>query len=129
MSVRSKVAAVAAPEAAAARHAIPEHKHYPRRGNDPRVSAPGSKAAQQRQAIEDIKARRPAEPEGPSSPPAPPASDSTADALTPSHTGGGVVLGVVGVVLLRAYLTGGGAGVKRLLNAKLFNKVTTGAGK
>jgi hypothetical protein len=29
---------------------------------DPRVTAPGSKAARQRQAIEDIKARRPAAP-------------------------------------------------------------------
>jgi len=119
-----------------------------KRGADPRVSAPGSKAAQQRQAIEDMKARREPEPE-----PEDQADDEHEDqdhehesstrtgpsfgnplaGMKAPATGGGFVLGLMAWAVVRAYIgndkTGlsGPAGVKALLNAKLFNKV--GGGK
>jgi hypothetical protein len=126
--------AAAAPEAAAARRAVGGGKGrspVP----DPRVTAPGSKAAQQRQAIEDLKARRPAAPGHPMVPAAatptspPPASPGDGPSLSaPSvpasvQTGSGFLLGVFVWAVGLSYLQGGGvSGVRKFLAAKFLNK-------
>jgi hypothetical protein len=107
---------------------------------DPRKAAPGSKAATQRQAIEDLKANRPApspsssgdgaDPADPS-PPAP-ATPAPAGVSLPSvpglssgaaQTGSGFVLGLFfwGWVAL-PYLRGGAPEVRKTLLAKFLNK-------
>lgn len=149
MSVRSKATGaaikVAAPEAAVAAKAAGAAGGKGGRRKaplpDPRQSAPGSKAARDRQAVEDIKARR--------KPEEPPADDEHQDdehqddagdgpSLNPfggmqgPATGGGFVLGLLVWAVVRAWIgnpgqPSGAAGVKALANAKLFNKTTGGA--
>jgi hypothetical protein len=115
MTVPAVKAARAATSAAGRRHT---RRRQP--ATDPRVSAPGSKAAQQRQAIEDVKARRAPDPASPASPgggfsvPAIPAAVST---------GSGFLLGVGAWAIGLAYLRGGAPEVRRFLAAKFFNKV------
>lgn len=118
-----------APEAKVASKAAGAAGHRRRRppAADPRVTAPGSPAARQRQAIEDIKAKRTPEPEpapAPASPP--PASPGGGLSLpaTPAAvgTGSGFLLGVFAWALGLAYLQGGPAGVKKFLAAKFLNK-------
>lgn len=124
---------IAAPEAAVAAKAAGKGGA----GKDPRKNAPGSKAAQQRQAIEDLKGRRPDvdedladehedqadEHERRPSPSAPAAG------MSAPATGGGVVLGFIVYALVRAYIgnpgqPSGAAGVKRLVLAKFLNKTS-----
>lgn len=122
---------VVAPEASAARAAASGRRRRPPAA-DPRVTAPGSKAAQQRQAIEKIKASRPAQP--PVSPatesPAPTSSGTgpSAPALpagttAAASTGSGFLLGVIAWALALNYLQGGLPQVRKFAAAKLFNKV------
>jgi hypothetical protein len=131
VSVRSKVAAVAAPEVAAAAH-HGKGKRPP--AADPRKSAPGSKAARDREAIEAIKANRKPEPASDEG-----AKPDTADDAAPSSsssgssssglglsvpsTGGGMVLGFIAWAIFRNYLNGT---TGQWVNAKLFNKVEAG---
>jgi len=95
---------------------------------DPRVTAPGSKAARQREDIERIKAARPPEPAPePSEPAAPPPASpggglSLPAAPAAASTGSGFLLGVFAWALGLAYLQGGSAGVKKFLAAKFLNK-------
>lgn len=134
MTVRSKAAGaatlVAAPEAAVASKAAGA-------GKDPRTTAPGSKAAQQRQAIENIKANRKAgeapsdEDPKPDTQPAASTGGPLAGMEAPA-TGGGFLLGLMVWAVARAAIggpgqPGGAAGVKRLLLAKFLNKTTNGA--
>lgn len=120
-------------------------------GKDPRKTAPGSKAAQQRQAIEDIKARRKPEPEPEPSDEDPKPDKPQAEDQGDEHesstsggpslgnpfggmkapaTGGGFVLGLMVWAVVRAYIgndkTGlsGPDGVKALLRAKFLNKTS-----
>src|SRR5438309_1338763 len=117
----AKVAlAAAAPEAAVAGKAAKAAG-----GTDPRRTAPGSTAAQQRQAIEDIKARRPAPPPaGPGHPMIPAAASASPPPASPgggpslpgmpaaAATGSGFLLGVFAWAVALAYLQHGGvAGV------------------
>lgn len=121
---------VAAPEAAAAASVAGKAG-----GKDPRKTSPGSKAARQRQSIEDLKARRPADPP----PPPSGAGEDQGDehggggfsnplaGMQGPATGGGFVLGVIVWAVARAYIgvpgsPSGAAGVRRLLLAKAFNK-------
>jgi hypothetical protein len=127
--------AAAAPEAAAARR-VASAAGGGRGGKgpvpDPRVTAPGSKAAQQRQQIEDMKARRPAAPHPmvPTAAPAdpPPASPGGGPSLpsmsmpAPMATGSGFLLGVFAWAIGLAYLRGGPAEVRKFLAAKFLNK-------
>jgi hypothetical protein len=128
--------AAAAPEAAAARRvasAAGGGKGGKGKASDPRVTAPGSEAARQRQAIEDMKARRPAQPHPmvPTAAPAaspPPASPGGGPSL-PSmsvpasmQTGSGFLLGVFAWAVGLAYLRGGPAEVRKFLAAKFLNK-------
>lgn len=137
MSVRSKATgaalAVAAPEAELGAAAAGKAG---KRSPDPRVSRPGSKAAQQRQQIEDLKARRkPDEPDDEHDDEDQDDDEQDGGRFAPfagmqaPATGGGVVLGVIVWALVRAYIgnpgqPSGAAGVKALVNAKLFNKTT-----
>lgn len=117
---------VAAPEAAVASKAAGRGR---RPAADPRRTAPGSKAAQQRQAIEQIKDQRPPEPapepQAPASPaPLSPGAGPSMPVLpAPVQTGSGLLLGVFVWALGLAYLHGGSAGVKKFMAAKFFNKV------
>lgn len=119
---------VVAPEAKAAQSVAGS-----RAGADPRVTAPGSNAARQRQSIEDIKARRKPEPAAAatSSAPAAPAPSSSGPGLSmpapvaaAAGTGGGFLLGLFGWALGLAYLRGGSDGVKQLMLAKFLNKTS-----
>jgi hypothetical protein len=121
---------IAAPEAAVASKAAGA-------GKDPRKTAPGSKAAQQREEIEQIKARR-----KPADEPADEHEDQDDEhepeaaggglgnalgGMQGPATGGGFVLGVIVWALVRAYIgnegqPSGAAGVKRLVRAKFLNK-------
>lgn len=120
---------VVAPEAAVASRVASRGGR--RSAADPRVSAPGSKAAAQRDAIESIKANRPPEPapEPASDGPAPTSSGAgpSMPSLPPmpaaAGTGSGFLLGVFAWALGLAYLQGGSAGVKKFIDAKFFNKV------
>jgi hypothetical protein len=134
--------AAAAPEAAAARRVASAAGGSRGKGGrppvaDPRVAAPGSEAARQRQAIEEIKARRPAAPGHPmipaasssSAPAAPsPASPGGGPSL-PSvsvpgsvQTGSGFLLGVFAWAVGLAYLRGGTPEVRKFFAAKFLNK-------
>jgi hypothetical protein len=125
--------AVAAPEAAAAGKVAARAGAGGRRpAADPRVSAPGSKAAQQRQAIEDLKARRPAQPHPmvPTSPANPPPTSPGGGPSMPSvpampaaaATGSGFLLGVFAWALGLAYLQHGMPGVRQFMAAKFLNQ-------
>jgi hypothetical protein len=125
MTVPAVKAARAATSAAGRRHT---RRRQP--ATDPRVSAPGSKAAQQRQAIEDVKARRapdpaPVAPPAPESPsPASPGGGFSVPAIPAAvSTGSGFLLGVGAWAIGLAYLRGGAPEVRRFLAAKFFNKV------
>jgi hypothetical protein len=97
---------------------------------DPRVTAPGSRAAAQREAVEQLKAKRAAEPapapvvESP--PPASPGGGFSAPslpALPPAaSTGSGFLLGVAAWAVGLAYLRGGWPEVRKFGAAKFFNK-------
>lgn len=97
--------------------------------NDPRRTAPGSKAAQQREGIEAIKASRPPEPEpAPTTADVPPPTSPGGGPSLPAmpaaaSTGSGFLLGVIAWAGALAYLKGGLPGLKKFANAKLFNKV------
>jgi hypothetical protein len=120
---------VVAPEAAVASRATRGGR---RSAADPRINAPGSKAAAQRDAIEAIKANRPPEPAAPetaSDGPAPtssgagPSMPSLPAMPAAASTGSGFLLGVFAWAVGLAYLQGGSAGVKKFMAAKFFNKV------
>jgi len=97
---------------------------------DPRVTAPGSAAARQREDIERIKASRTPEPDpapaaepqqGP--PPASPGGGPSLPAMpAAASTGSGFLLGVFAWAVGLAYLQGGSAGVRKFLAAKFLNK-------
>jgi hypothetical protein len=119
---------------------------------DPRVTDPGSEAARQRQAVEDVKAARKPEfdpsllvdpqsddPNAPQPAKATSSGPSTPKFLTnqdgspgwwpkaggtqrTANAGGGFLLGTIGYVVALTYLRGGSAGVKQLLRAKFLNK-------
>jgi hypothetical protein len=127
---------VVAPEAKVASMAAGGRRRRPP-VPDPRVTAPGSEAARQRQAVEDIKAARPPEPTTePAAPPAPsPASPGGGPSLpappasvqAAASTGSGVLLGLFTWGLVLSYLglngkASGTAGVKAFLAAKFLNK-------
>lgn len=105
-------------------------------GKDPRKSAPGSKAAQQREAIEGIKAKRQPEDqadehdehEDQADEHAGKSSSGVAGMEGPA-TGGGFLLGLMVWAVARAYIGNPGQpsgvdGVKRLLRAKFLNKTS-----
>lgn len=100
---------------------------------DPRTSAPGSKAARQREDVERIKAARPAEPTpAPAAAPAAPPPSSLGGGLSlPSApapvsaaaaTGSGFLLGVFVWAAGLAYLKHGPAGLKQFLGNKFLNR-------
>jgi hypothetical protein len=99
---------------------------------DPRVAAPGSKAARQREDIERIKAARAPDPAPVESTPAspPPASPGGGLPSLPvpaaAATGSGFLLGVFVWALGLAYLREGGDGVRKFMAAKFFNKTEGG---
>jgi hypothetical protein len=123
---------VAAPEAAAAKGK--------RKAKDPRESNPGSEAARQRQAIEDVKAARKPEHEDEDQADEHEDEDQADEhgggglrspfaGMEAPSTGGGILLGVMGWALLRAWIgnpgqPSGAAGVKALLRAKFLNKTS-----
>lgn len=93
----------------------------------------GTKARQQRDAIEAIKSSRPAQPvddelaeqpqEPSSPPPASPGGGLAAPAMpAAASTGSGFLLGVFAWAVGLAYLNGGSDGVKKFLAAKFLNK-------
>lgn len=137
MSIRSKVAAVAVPEAAAARHLAGEkdpakvHTELQRRRK-----AAAARAAARRATPEPQ--QQTGEPGGGGSdvaaggataaaPASKPAPLFTADQMSAAHTGSGVLLGAMAWVLVRAYLEGGVPGVRAFLAAKFLNKTPGGA--
>jgi hypothetical protein len=110
---------------------------------DPRVTHPGSEAARQRQAVEDIKARRKArediannpkvEPDDdpnyqPPAPPPPAGGGPSLPAMpAAASTGSGFLLGVFAWGLVLSYLgvngkKSGADGVRAFLAAKFLNK-------
>jgi hypothetical protein len=96
---------------------------------DPRVSAPGSKAAQQRQAIEDLKASRPAQPHpmvpaapSPASPGGGPSMPSLPGMPAAAATGSGFLLGLFAWAVGLAYLQHGMPGVRQFFAAKFLNQ-------
>lgn len=124
---------VAAPEAKVASRTASAGRRRRAPLPDPRVTAPGSTAARQRQAVEDIKARRPAEPapapqpEPTSPPPASPGGGPSLPVLpAAAQTGSGFLLGLFAWACGLAYLRGGAPEVKRFLAAKFFNKTSNG---
>jgi hypothetical protein len=122
-------AAGAARASAGARTAAARRPPIP----DPRVTAPGSEAARHREAVEQIKAKRPAEvdedladeqTESPA-PASPRAGLSVAADRVAASTGSGFLLGLFVWACARAYLgdaPGGMAGVGEFLAAKFLNK-------
>jgi septal ring-binding cell division protein DamX len=127
--VAGTVLAAAAPEAKLASAAVGGARGGKRTVPDPRVTAPGSRAAQQRQAIEDMKASRPA-PAHPMVPTAPagtvpsPSSPGGGPSLQlpgAAATGSGFLLGLFAWALALAYLRGGPAEVRKFLRAKFLN--------
>jgi len=116
---------LAAPEARVASRAAHAGRRRRAPVPDPRVTAPGSAAARQREQIEQIKAARTPKPPAPE--PAAPAAPSSASWSLPAApaavgTGSGFLLGVFAWALGLAYLQGGPAGVRKFLAAKFLNK-------
>jgi pyruvate/2-oxoglutarate dehydrogenase complex dihydrolipoamide acyltransferase (E2) component len=139
MGAASKVAGAAGKAVPAARVASTvagAANKRPGGGKDPRVTAPGSKAAQQRQAIEDMKASREPEPADAPAPvsaapaPAPPAAPSSGGGggfslpgmPAAATTGSGFLLGVFAWAVGLAYLRGGMPEVRKFARAKFFNQ-------
>ena len=126
---------VAAPEAAAAGAVAGKVGGKARKPPvpDPRVTHPGSEAARQRQAVEDVKAARKPEPQPDGDEPEDQGDEpeqrgpGLVEGMTPGGTGSGILLGVIVWAGVRAWIGGpgrpsGAEGLKALLRAKFLNK-------
>lgn len=134
MSVRGKAAAVAAPEAAAARRILPGDSPAKVNAELQRRRREATERAQQRRQAKQQQAQPATQPDdggqdGEQGGSSRPLSSRLAAPMNATQTGGGFVLGLMAWAVARAYLTGGADGVKQLLRAKFLNQTTKGGNR